>query len=93
MLLLLSAWEAELLPNVYITRLCYDFQVIVLPDDGLPVLLHPIAAVCAENTSCYFSYSADSAHTPQLESVDVSINSSLLYMVYYSLLYFCPIAC
>lgn len=49
---------------------CLCHQVIVLPDDGLPVLSDPVPAECAENAGCYFSYSPE--HTPQLERVNVS---------------------
>lgn len=47
-------------------------QVIVLPSDALPALTKPVSAECAENVGCYFSYSANPEHTPQLVRVDVS---------------------
>ena len=44
-------------------------QIVVLPDDGVPVLENGIDASCAENVDCSFSYSA--AATPQLVQIQV----------------------
>ena len=59
-------------------------QVIVLPG-GLPALVDPVSADCAENVGCYFSYSAETTHTPQLTRVDVSY----MHAYYLSIAFYC----
>ena len=59
-------------------------QVIVLPNDGLPVLQNPVAADCGANASCYFSYSTDSTYTPKLLNIRVSLCYSTSLMINFS---------
>ncbi len=45
----------------------------MIRNDVLPVLSNPVSAECSSNNiSCSFSYSADSAHTPRLNRINVS---------------------
>ena len=57
----------------------YISQIIVLPDDGLPVANNEVEAKCAENVDCSFSYRATT--TPQLLQVQVwDIALGIIYL-------------